>query len=436
MSSAKLVDVFGVARGIPLTYVKRTYVDNVFLSNLARDKHIVVYGGSKQGKTSLRKQCLKPEEYTVIQCGNTTTRAQIYEMLLKEAGAHTQVIDKVTVAGAKKVEVKLSAGGSVPFLGKAEGEGAGGYERTSGRETEKTQFEIDLSDPNDIIRVLKAIDFKKFVILEDFHYLNEEVQREIAFDLKAFHEKSNLVLIIVGVWLESNKLVLYNGDLAGRLVPVDADRWEDKDLAEVIAKGEALLKVRFTEEAKAALLAQCQKNVGVLQEACYRICDAAGVLSTMRKSVTIGTPEEVGQIVRKIGEEQAGRYQKFLEDFSEGLSKTELEMYRWIAYVLATSSAVELKRGLKLAHIFRRLNAVHPKRKGELLQNNVGQALQMVGKVQHKYHVKPIVLDYDHTQNELRVTDSGFILYVASQPRSALITHVGLSEAPDDPTLH
>ena len=48
----KAADVYGIGRELPLNYVVRKHVDNIFVENLTRDKHVVVYGSSKQGKTS------------------------------------------------------------------------------------------------------------------------------------------------------------------------------------------------------------------------------------------------------------------------------------------------------------------------------------------------------------------------------------------------
>ena len=69
MSEIRLIeDVYGVSRDLPLTYVEREHVDKVFISSLSRRKHIVIYGGSKQGKTSLRKYALNEDDCIVIQC--------------------------------------------------------------------------------------------------------------------------------------------------------------------------------------------------------------------------------------------------------------------------------------------------------------------------------------------------------------------------------
>ena len=52
----RLDEVFGVARDLPVNYVVREAVDGTFVSSLARDKHIVVFGSSEAG------QDLPPEE--------------------------------------------------------------------------------------------------------------------------------------------------------------------------------------------------------------------------------------------------------------------------------------------------------------------------------------------------------------------------------------
>jgi len=113
-------------------------------------------------------------------------------------------------------------------------------ETGEGSETVYRQLELDIDDANDVISALKEINFSKYIVLEDFHYLKQEVQKDFSIELKAFHENSSLCFIIVGVWLDENKLVIYNGDLTGRTVSVNADAWEKHELAQVIANGASL----------------------------------------------------------------------------------------------------------------------------------------------------------------------------------------------------
>jgi hypothetical protein len=416
-----LETVYGVSRRVPLTYISRTYVDDVFSSNLRRQKHIVVYGGSKQGKTSLRKNCLRDEESVIVQCASATSRERLYELILKEAGASVEVSSSLTVSGSHKLGVKISGEGKIPLLAKASGEGVGERGKSRTRQQNYTNFEIDPADVNDVIRVLESIGFKKHIVLEDFHYLPEEIQKEIAIDLKAFHEKSELSFIIIGVWLESNRLEMYNGDLTGRLVSINADRWEHTDLEKVIHEGQHLLNVVFNESAKAHIVKQCQDNVGLLQDICYRLCEAAQVFETSAELRTVGAAGEVLDVLETIVEQQAGRYNMFLREFSHGFQTTELDMYRWIAYAVVTSQDSDLRRGLKLATIHRIIESVHPKGEGALHRNSVLQALANVRRLQQKKQIRPIILDYDSSNNLLSVVDIGFILYLNSRPHTEVL---------------
>ncbi|RXT00969.1 hypothetical protein EIZ39_25745 [Ammoniphilus sp. CFH 90114] len=62
-------------------------------------------------------------------------------------------------------------------------------------------IEFNLEIAQDISEILKGSDFTRFVILENFHYLNEEVQKELAFDLRLFQENGHR-FIILGIWKE------------------------------------------------------------------------------------------------------------------------------------------------------------------------------------------------------------------------------------------
>jgi AAA+ ATPase superfamily predicted ATPase len=217
-------EVFGISRDLPLNYADRTNVDEKLIENLTRERHIVIYGSSKQGKTSLRKHCLQESDYTVVQCSNKWGIEDILANILKRAGFKITQSEKKTISGKNKILASLSA--SLFGVGsKIEGE----KESSESAETTQAEFELDPSDVNDVIAALRTIDFNKYIVLEDFHYLSTEAQKDFSVALKAFHEASKICFIIVGVWLEENRLIVFNGDLTGRLIAIDADRWTESD---------------------------------------------------------------------------------------------------------------------------------------------------------------------------------------------------------------
>jgi ABC-type uncharacterized transport system fused permease/ATPase subunit len=74
-------DVFGINRELPLNYVTRIDADDALIENLPRGKHLVVYGSSKQGKTSLRKHCLGGDDYIIVHCSNKWTVSDVNEKI-------------------------------------------------------------------------------------------------------------------------------------------------------------------------------------------------------------------------------------------------------------------------------------------------------------------------------------------------------------------
>lgn len=416
----KTDEVFGISRGLPLNYVSRPNVDESFVENLTRDKHVVIHGSSKQGKTSLRKQNLQSEDYVVVTCSNQMTLGDLQTAVLKSSGYEIVRSAAQTYGG----HAKISATFSGKILGSGVEVGAGAGQDESVTET-TAPLDLDPADVNDIIRALDEIGFSQYVVLEDFHYLPVETQKDFAVSLKAFHENSQYCFIVIGVWLEENRLTVYNGDLTGRVVSINADDWSADELQEVVEKGAHLLNVRFDGGFIEDLLEWSEGSVSIVQEVCHSVCKTAGVFVTQEPLLELGSAVDVRAIVKEVIDQQTGRYNSFLVQFAEGFQSTELEMYRWLLHPVLNSSPEQLARGLRLAEIRRMLEAVHPRGK-DLNVGNVTQALQSASALQAKKNVNPIILDYDHTNLTLNVVDRGFLIWLSHQDRTELAGQVGL----------
>lgn len=419
MKIYKASDVFGISRELPLNYVVRPSADDFLVSNLTRDKHLVIYGSSKQGKTSLRKHCLKDDDYIVVHCSNKWELSDIHTAILKKAGYEVTQSNTKTVSGKNKILASMK----LAFFGNEAGGGAES-EHENSNEVVKAPLELDPEDVNDIISALKALN--KYIVLEDFHYLTPQSQTNFAVALKAFHEESKLCFIIVGVWLEENRLTVYNGDLTGRVVSIDADKWQRNELMEVIASGEKLLNVEFIDEFKNELVSECFDSVYIVQEVCYQCCKEEGIYSTQEMKRKLGGSVSAKDIVRSVVNEQTGRYNSFITQFVTGFQETALQMHKWLLYPVLTSDSQKLEEGLKWNEIKSILQHHHPE-KMSLNPGNITQALQSCAALQVKKDIKPIILDYDATNVRLNVVDRGFIIWLSNQDRSSLLELAGLS---------
>jgi hypothetical protein len=408
----KIRDVFGITRDLPLNYVTRTQVDGKFIDSLTREKHLIVHGGSKQGKTSLRKYNLKPDDYIVVSCQNKWEVSELMAAVLKAAGYQVKQSDTRTASGKHKIMVKAEGTGKVPMIGEISG--SGDYSKETGKESivQLKPLDLDPSDTNDIISALRSLNFGKYILLEDFHYLPMDTQRDFSFALKAFHEQSKLTFIIVGVWKEENRLTRFNGDLTNRVIPIDADTWEPSELIQVIEIGEALLNVQFDDKFKTDIANGCFNSVYIVQEACFRACEEAKVFETAQEFRVIAPDASAEELIRKVVHEQSGRYRAFINTFAAGFSPTKLEMYKWIIYAVLKSDIGILGTGLRLNHIVRTIKAKHPDG-AELQTANVTNALTNVSSLQAQKDVRPIVLDYDENERRLDVVDKGFLVWLS-----------------------
>jgi hypothetical protein len=287
---------------------------------------------------------------------------------------------------------------------------------------------LDPADVNDIIRALNEIKYSKFIVLEDFHYLPDESQRDMAFSLKAFHEKSKITFVVVGVWREENRLITYNGDLTDRVFSVDVDAWTQSSLTEVIQAGEQLLNIQFSPTFVDDLLRRCFNSVHIVQEVCRRCVRNHGIYQTQDKLAAVGAGTDATKLIEQVVDEQGGRYNGFLMNFADGFQQTDLEMPKWIIHTLLQSTIEQLEDGLRLREISRMIKASHPK--GEDLNNgNITQALISASSLQVKKSIRPIIIDYDTTNRNLQVVDKGFLIWLASQDRSELLDDLDLTQS-------
>ncbi|MFD2837941.1 hypothetical protein ACFS3C_19315 [Azotobacter vinelandii] len=209
-------------------------------------------------------------------------------------------------------------------------------------------------------------------------------KRTFSVALKAFHEQSSLCFIIVGVWLEEGRLTVYNGDLTGRIIGVNADRWTHEELHEVISAGEAMLNICFAQSFKDTVIANSLDSVYIVQEACYQACTREGINLTQSSTrVDVGSTIDVPTLIREVVNQQTGRYNSFITLFAGGFQETALQMYKWLLYPVLSADNQLLESGLTYRHIRDVLRQHHPE--GQALNiGNLTQALQSTASLQVK----------------------------------------------------
>jgi hypothetical protein len=251
---------------------------------------------------------------------------------------------------------------------------------------------------------------KRRVIVEDFHYMPEEEKRKLAFDLKAFWDLGTF-FIIVGIWAELNLLTYYNSDLSGRIEEIDV-QWTDDELNEVLAKGEAALKIIIEPNIRQQIIADASQNVGLLQRIAERFCYYSGVYETVDAAIarTLGDDSALKAARKSICDEEAARYRQFGEAISHGFKaseESELKVYRNIARCAVEASDEELRNGLHYNVVYDRVSQFNPR----IRRSDLTAALQRLNRLQEDRQVSPLVLSYNDKTREMQLVDRELLFY-------------------------
>ena len=164
-------NVFGVSNEEIYTYIEREKVDSLFLEGLTKNKHIIIYGSSKQGKTALTNKHLQPQQYIRANCSSKTTAIDLYRSILRQLNVEYEEsrIQTNSIGGDSRFEIKAKL--KIPYLMDVEGGSSVGGNGTTVSEHQYKTVEYNLELAQDVSELLKSIGFNKRIIIENFHYL-------------------------------------------------------------------------------------------------------------------------------------------------------------------------------------------------------------------------------------------------------------------------
>lgn len=167
----KTTDVFGVKSKLIASYIERESVDEKFKSAITEGNEVIVYGSSKQGKTSLILRHLKEEDYVKVECSPQSRVIDIYKSILRQS--NISFIDTETTDADYEHGGKINAGFKikVPFLGQTDVGAEVSDKSSNGTSKTEKYIEYNLSLAQDVSELLKKFQIDKFIILENFHYL-------------------------------------------------------------------------------------------------------------------------------------------------------------------------------------------------------------------------------------------------------------------------
>jgi hypothetical protein len=422
-----LEDVFGVSSRPVLSYVQRRSVDDRFQEALKADKQIVVHGSSKQGKTALVQTYLPYEKNLVVRLTPKTNIIDIYASVLRQSGIEIQETTTETSGRETSASVKVGFRAMIPIFGGADAGAEGGAKAQTQRERQFRDVPFNLELPQDISELLREAKVNRTVILENFHYLDDERQRQLSFDLRTFQELG-IRFIILGVWREKNRLVQFNGDLVDRVIEVPVEPWIEGDFTRVAEKGEAELNIRLDKD----LVKQCAvssfSSIGVFQELLKEVCISAEVRQRQEYIVEVAGRQHFDHASEQKAGDYSTRHQRALEAIAAGNPRASgprrgvlpLFLPYYLVRVILESGYDGLANGMRRATIHEKIQSIHH-RPDDVRASDMSNLLYNLAALQAEKDISPPIVDYDRSTKMLQVVDSTFYFFLKNADLQAIL---------------
>lgn len=295
-----VVEVFGINNTAnPLSYIERD-IDQKFKDALLANEHsvIMIYGTSKQGKSSLRRHVLPDAFCTFVPAASGMTTSGLYREVLNQARVAgpimTEVEWKASGEGSADLGVPAWLANLVKLSAKMQ------LERNS--KSHRAEVEVDYEVAGSVARKYRDEVGCKPIVIDNFHYFSPEIQSHIATDIRAFEEKG-IKVVIMGTWKARDYLVRANPDLSGRICALSIEPWSDQDFGRVIDVGQAELNLKFTPTVREALISKAAGNIGLLQKGIRECLKKLNISQTCKEPVSVFDARVVREVYREIASE-------------------------------------------------------------------------------------------------------------------------------------
>ncbi|MFZ3423168.1 AAA family ATPase [Vibrio harveyi] len=425
----KVEDVFGVSVKQVKSYIEREQVDNKFIEALKSDKQIIVYGSSKQGKTALVKKYIDYDDNIVISLSPKHTLKDIYQTILRKSGITLRTSYTKGSGQSSTAKGKARIQGAIALVLKGTAEV--GLDRSTNHSSTENydEIEFNLELPDDVADIINRHGNKKVVILENFHYLSEEVQKDFAYDLRTFQELK-VRFVIVGVWKESNRLSQFNGELQDRIDEIPVEPWTNEDFLRIIDKGEQELNIKFATTIKHLCLDNSFASVGVFQELLRLTCINFGIFNR-GDNTFIDSEDSFNKALAEKTNDYSERHLKNLEAIASG-NNTQVQkdkplpffMHYYIVTDILSQGYDAIKNGgmTKLCMMHSIKQKHH--RSNDLRGGHLTTALKGLVELQSNKSINPPVIAYDATSKKIKVVDSTFYFFLKNADLDDVIDEI------------
>jgi hypothetical protein len=272
----KATEVFTPGTLPRYTYVSRDEQERSLQRALEVSGYLVaVSGPSKSGKTVLCEHVLGEDKLILLAGGGIRDEASFWDRLRSKLEIPAGTAITTTLSNSSQLLSEVKAGIHIPFI--AKGEGKVGGVMGDGRSSATTETNV----APDALSLLQYIrDSKRVLVLDDFHYIPEQVRRALSEQFKEAARR-DCKIILVSVDYRSDAVTHSNPDLLGRVVGIAIPLWTPVQLHKIAMQGFPLLNIVSTEDFQRELSYESFRSPQLMQANCLQLCYALDIDETL-----------------------------------------------------------------------------------------------------------------------------------------------------------
>lgn len=409
----RMTKVF-IPGGFPtVTYISRKeklLEERVLAAQDYLAKLVVVTGATKSGKTVLVDKVFPQSSSIWIDGGAVSDENSFWELVIEKLDIFTEREFTEQESELSDVEAEVAAEGNL-FIAKGSAtiKGATGNEIMSGTTLRRNV------NPK-IVAINKLQTTEIALVIDDFHYIDKNVQKNIVRALKApiMH---GLPAVFIAIPNRKYDAVEVEREMTGRIENIEMPVWEEEELANIARQGFNALNVSINESLIKKLSKAAYGSPFLMQEFCRTLCEKCEIEEYTKREQFISDNIDEEDIFVEIAEhsgrsifDKLKRGPRARSDRKKRPLKngTETDIYGVVMEGLK-----ELKPGVEsisyelLRNNIRDILAENPPQK-----NEISRVLDQIAKISYTDTSSTPVIDWQREDNIITVTDPFFAFFL------------------------
>lgn len=268
---------------------------------------------------------------------------------------------------------------------------------------------------NKMASIKYLVDNRIPLIVDDFHYIDREIQTKIVRALKSpiMH---GLPVIFIAIPSRKFDVLKVEREMTGRIEMFEIPTWSEEELQEIADKGFSELRVDLPVTVKMKMAKEAMGSPHLMQEFCKKICERNNIEKKTVRKIKLGENIELEKIFREIAK-SSGR--ELFEKLARGPRQRSDRIQRKLKNGDQTDIYGVVMEGLKrmkpgvISISYEEFRSCLKEIIEEVPQlHEISRVLEKIAEISYNAGASSPVIDWDKEEAILTITDPFFAFYL------------------------